>query len=53
MANKRACNGCIFYSGYYGNKTRDGKPNVSKHWCVKKQCFIKRFPKECEKRKTK
>lgn len=52
MVNKRACKGCIFYTGYYGNKTRDGKPNMSKHWCVKKQCFIKRFPKECEHKKT-
>lgn len=46
--NVHACKGCIYFSEYYGEKDGRGKPKVSKYWCVKRQNFIKHFPKQCE-----
>ena len=46
--NVYACKGCIYFSKYYGEKDGRGKPKVSKYWCVKRQNFMKHFPKQCE-----
>lgn len=46
--NARACKGCIYFAPHYGTKNKQGKPTVSRFWCVAKQGFIKRFPKECK-----
>ena len=47
--NIRACKGCIFFTRYYGNKDEAGKQTVSNYWCVAKQGFIRRFPKQCDR----
>lgn len=46
--NLRACKDCVYFSKYYGTKDKQGNATVSNYWCVKKQGFIKRFPKECK-----
>ena len=42
-----ACKDCPFYVKYYGNKDKRGNRTVSNHWCVKRNGFIKKQPKEC------
>lgn len=46
--NVRTCKGCIYFALHYGTKNKQGKATVSNYWCIKKQGFIKRFPKECK-----
>ena len=46
--NARACKDCIYFVPFYGTKNKQGKPTVSNYWCVKKQGFVKKFPKECK-----
>lgn len=46
--NFRACKDCIYFAPFYGAKNKQGKPTVSNYWCVKKQGFVKKFPKECK-----
>ena len=44
------CKGCIYFEKYYGNKNKQGERTVSNYWCVKKQGFIRSFPKKCQKK---
>lgn len=46
--NLRACKDCVYFSKYYGTKDKRGNATVSRFWCVKRQGFVKRFPKECK-----
>lgn len=51
--NIRACRGCRYFHKYYGNRDARGKPAVSNEWCIAKNGFIKRFPKQCKWREDK
>lgn len=46
--NIRACKGCDSFVKHYGNRDATGKRTVSNYWCVKKNGFIKNFPKQCK-----
>lgn len=46
--NIRGCAGCKYFVKYYGNKNKLGKQTVSNYWCVKKNGFIRSFPKQCK-----
>ena len=48
---KNACDGCKYYHPWYGQKDKTGKPIQSRHWCIERNGFLKRFPKKCDKRK--
>lgn len=48
----KACKNCIFFSQYFGNKDSSGKRTLSNYWCVKKNGFIRNFPKQCGLKKT-
>lgn len=50
--NYHDCKDCIYLSKYYGNKDSKGNPQVSKHWCVNRQSFLKKFPKHCKDKET-
>ena len=50
--NYRACKDCIYFAKHYGNKDSRGKRAVSNYWCVEKQGFLKSFPKQCQKKRT-
>lgn len=45
--NIRDCDGCKYFTKYYGNKDKSGKRTVSNYWCVRKNGFIRKFPKQC------
>lgn len=45
--NIRDCDGCKYYVKHYGNKNKLGEQTVSNYWCVKKNGFIRSFPKKC------
>ena len=45
--NIRDCDGCKHFTKYYGNKNKVGKRTVSNYWCVRKNGFIRSFPKKC------
>ncbi len=46
--NIRDCKGCIYFAKHYGNKNKLGELTVSNYWCVKKNGFIRSFPKKCQ-----
>lgn len=46
--NIRDCAGCIHFAKHYGTKSKLGKLTVSNCWCVKKNGFIRSFPKKCQ-----
>ena len=46
--NIRDCAGCIHFTKHYGTKNKLGERTVSNYWCVKKQGFIRSFPKKCK-----
>ena len=43
----RDCAGCKYFTKYYGNKNEIKERTVSNYWCVKKNGFIRKFPKKC------
>lgn len=45
------CKGCIYFTKYYGNKDKNGKRSISNYWCVRRNGFLKKYPKECKLRK--
>ena len=49
--NKRACKDCIYFVKYCGNKNKKGERVVSNYWCIARNGFLKRCPKQCEKRR--
>ena len=46
--NIRDCKGCIYFSKYYGNKSKQGERTASSYWCAKKNGFIRSYPKKCQ-----
>ena len=46
--NIRDCSGCKYFAKHYGNKNQVGKREVSNYWCIKKNGFIRSFPKKCQ-----
>ena len=50
---KNACEDCIYFGKYYGKKDKLGNAMATKGWCVSRQSFLKRCPKQCDKKKTK
>lgn len=49
----RACKNCLFFVKHYGTKDKQGHRTVSNYWCVSRNGFITKPPKECERRKEK
>lgn len=49
--NKRACKDCIYFVEYYGNKNKKGERVISNYWCIARNGFLKRCPKQCERRR--
>ena len=45
--NIRDCAGCIYFVKHYGNRDKSGKRTVSNYRCIKKNGFIRSFPKKC------
>lgn len=45
-----ACKKCIYFVPHYGNKDSRGSRVVSKYWCIKRNGFLKTFPKQCKQR---
>lgn len=38
--NIRDCKGCIYFTKYYGNKSKQRERTVSNYWCAKKNPII-------------
>ena len=43
---------CIYFTPYYSQQDKQGKPKVSKYWCVARNGFIKKCPKICNSENT-
>lgn len=53
MTKKNACKTCKYFTPYFGNTDKNGNRVISKYWCVKKNGFLSKFPKQCEHRADK
>ena len=48
MTSLNKCKNCIHLVKYYGKKDSKGNRVMSRYKCVKRDAFMKHFPKKCE-----